>query len=379
MTVSVRRTARPLTALALVAAAAAGCAGPGGDTTRAGASPAAPSSPAASEEAGEGSGQESEEKTSGKGDFSASPRSSVSRPEGDDRDASSSGRYATLPASISGRVPVFRHGPRTEAPRDARGEEKAEEDGENREKREKSENAEKTEKAEKAEKAEKTEKSGDKGDKVVALTFDAALSAEDRERAEGDGKRHDNPGLIAALRREKVPATVFMSGLWAQTYKHQARSIGRDDLFEVGNLSHSHRAFTRDCRDLPALSSDKQLADVRKGQKAIRAAGVKNLTPYFRFPGGCFDDRSRRAVAPAGVTAVAGDVVAPDAGEKDPGKVAERVLKDIRPGSVVVLHCDREKAPVTEKAVRRIVPELRERGYRIVHVSEMIASAMGRD
>ncbi|MFH0241781.1 polysaccharide deacetylase family protein [Streptomyces sp. HK10] len=364
MTVSVRRTARPLTALALVAAAAAGCAGPGGDATRAGASPAAPSSPAAPE--GE----------SGEDGFSASPRSSVSRPDGDDQAVPPTDRYATLPASISGRVPVFRHGPRAEAPRAAgdeggkpeeRGEaekpeeEKAEEHGENREKQEK-----------------KAEKSGDKGDKVVALTFDAALSAEDRERAE-DGKRHDNPGLIAALRREKAPATVFMSGLWAQTYRHQARSIGRDDLFEVGNLSHSYRAFTRDCLDLPALAPGERLADVRKGRKAIRAAGVKNLTPYFRFPGGCFDDRSRRAVAPAKVTAVAGDVAAPDAGEKDPGKVAERVLKDIRPGSVVVLHCDREKAPATEKAVRRIVPELRERGYRIVHVSEMIASAMGRD
>ncbi|GAA3653078.1 polysaccharide deacetylase family protein [Streptomyces chitinivorans] len=361
MTVSVRRTARPLTALALVAAAAAGCAGPGGDTTRAGASPAAPSSPAASEEG------------SGKGDFSASPRSSVSRPDGDGQDASSSDRYATLPASISGRVPVFRHGPRPGAPRadgdeggkpEEKEDEKPEEDGENREKREKNE---------------KAEKSGDKEDKVVALTFDAALSAEDRERAEEEGKRHDNPGLVSALRREKVPATVFMSGLWAQTYKHQARSIGRDDLFEVGNLSHSHRAFTGDCRDLPALAPDKQLADVREGRRAIRAAGVKNLTPYFRFPGGCFDDRSRRAIAPAEVTAVAGDVVAPDAGEKDPKKVAERVMKDIRPGSVVVLNCDREKAPATEKAVRRIVPELRERGYRIVHVSEMIASAMGRD
>ncbi|MFP8884134.1 polysaccharide deacetylase family protein [Streptomyces mangrovi] len=359
MTVSVRRTARPLTALALVAAAAAGCAGPGGDTTRAGASPAAPSSPAASEEGSEKDG------------FSASPRSSVSRPDGDDQDVSPSDRYATLPASISGRVPVFRHGPRAGAPQAADdesgkpeekpAEEKPAEDDENREKRK------------------KAEKSGDRGDKVVALTFDAALSAEDRERAEEDGERHDNPGLIAALRREKVPATVFMSGLWAQTYKHQARSIGRDDLFEVGNLSHSHRAFTDDCRDLPALAPDKQLADVRKGRKAIRAAGVENLTPYFRFPGGCFDDRSRRTIAPAKVTAVAGDVVAPDAGEKDPEKVAERVLKDIRPGSVVVLRCDREKAPATEKAVRRIVPELKERGYRVVHVSEMIASAMGRD
>ncbi|MDG9702399.1 polysaccharide deacetylase family protein [Streptomyces sp. DH37] len=350
MTVSVRRTAVPLTALALVTAAVAGCAGPGGDTPRAGASPAAPSSPAASRE----------------GPVSASPRSSVSRPPGAG-DRESSGRYATLPASVSGRTPVFRHGPREEDREAAREEERdgreEREGGDERRKREDGENR---------------EKGGDRGDKVVALTFDAVLSAEDRERAE-DGERRDNPGLVAALRREKAPATFFMTGVWAQTYEHQARSIGRDRLFEVGSLSYSHRAFTRDCGGLPALAPGEQLADVRKGVKAIRAAGVKNLTPYFRFPGGCFDDRSRRAVGPAGVTAVESDVVAPDARERNPEKVAEKVLKDVRPGSVVALDCDRKGSPATEKAVRRLVPELRERGYRIVPVSELIASAVGRD
>ncbi|MGK5501508.1 polysaccharide deacetylase family protein, partial [Streptomyces sp. URMC 125] len=300
-----------------------------------------------------------------------------------DGEGPSSG-YAVLPPSNGGRVAVFLHGPRTEEAPDGR-------DG--------GENGERTERGDREER----EKNDDRGDRVVALTFDAAMSPEDAKRAAGtektekaekaggeegrDGQprkaaaRHDNPALLATLRREKAPATVFMSGVWARAHRGQAAAVGRDRLFEVGSLSYSHHPFTRDCaglEGLPVLAPDKQPGDVRKGLEAVREAGVEDPTPYFRFPGGCFDDRARRAVAPAGVTAVAGDVVAPDTGATDAGEVADRVLSQVRPGSVVVMHWNREKAPVTEKAVRRIVPELRERGYRLVHVSEMIAAAMGR-
>ncbi|HEX5569320.1 MAG TPA: polysaccharide deacetylase family protein [Streptomyces sp.] len=336
MIVSVCRATVPLAALALVTAVVTGCGGPGGDTARATASPAV--SPSAT--------------VSSAGPASHSPSAGTGHGAGGKFTG-----YVTLPASASGRTPVFQHGPR------ARG-----------------------------------GKNGDGGggggqDKLVALTFNTVMSPEDEKgaaagkagekKAEGagntaDGARHDNPALIAALRREKVPATVFMTGVWARSYPHQARAIGSDPLFEVAGHSYSHHAFAPDCRDLPELASDKQLADVRKGLAAIRAAGVENPAPYFRFPGGCHDDRSRRALAPSGVTAVAGDVLGGDAGASDAEAVAERVLTDVRPGSVVILHCDRGRAPVTEQAVRRIVPELRKRGYRLVRVSELIASAMGR-
>jgi peptidoglycan/xylan/chitin deacetylase (PgdA/CDA1 family) len=58
--------------------------------------------------------------------------------------------------------------------------------------------------------------------------------------------------------------------------------------------------------------------------------------------------------------------------------VARQVLDGVRPGSVVVLHCTRSAAPATERAVRKIVPELRERGYRFVRVSELIGASAGR-
>ncbi len=107
--------------------------------------------------------------------------------------------------------------------------------------------------------------------------------------------------------------------------------------------------------------------------EAFRRAGVEHVVPYFRFPGGCHDDAALKELGPAKVTAVQWDVVSGDAFAKQAGPVAAQVLAQVKPGSVVVMHCTRSAAPTTEEAVRRIVPELRAKGYQFVRVSELIA------
>ncbi|CAL9400720.1 hypothetical protein SUDANB145_01457 [Streptomyces sp. enrichment culture] len=215
------------------------------------------------------------------------------------------------------------------------------------------------------------------GERTVALTFDADMTADQGPRAAA-GERFDNPELIAALRELKVPATVFMTGRWAEEYPDQARSIGRDRLFEVANHSYSHYAFTDDCYGLPTVSRDRMRADVERAYAAFRKAGVQDPMPYFRFPGGCHDPAALKELTAAGVTAVQWDVVSGDAFATDADAVARQVLDGVRPGSVVVLHCTRSAAPVTERAVRTIVPELRRQGYRFVKVSELVGAANGR-
>nr|WP_202459234.1 MULTISPECIES: polysaccharide deacetylase family protein [unclassified Streptomyces] len=210
--------------------------------------------------------------------------------------------------------------------------------------------------------------------RTVALTFDADMTADQGPRAAA-GERFDNPALVATLRRLKVPATFFMTGRWAEEYPAQARAIGRDPLFEVANHSYSHHAFTGRCYGLPTVPAARMRADMERAFAAFRAAGVERRVPYFRFPGGCYDQRALRALAPGGVTAVQWDVVSGDAFATDPAAVARQVLDGVRPGSVVVMHCTRSAAPTTERALRTIVPELRERGFRFVRVSEQIGAA----
>lgn len=208
-------------------------------------------------------------------------------------------------------------------------------------------------------------------EKVVALTFDADMTADQGPRA-ARGERFDNPELIATLRRLEVDATVFMTGRWAEEYPDQAKSIGGDPRFEIANHSYSHYAFSSPCYGLPTVAGPDMAADVRRAFDAFRDAGALNVVPYFRFPGGCYDDAALRALGPAGVTAVQWDVVSGDAFAKDADAVAEQVLDGVKPGSLVVMHCTRSAAPVTERAIRRIVPELRARGYRFVKVSDLM-------
>ena len=209
------------------------------------------------------------------------------------------------------------------------------------------------------------------GGRTVALTFDADMTADQGPRA-ARGERFDNPQLIATLRRLQVDATVFMTGRWAEEYPAQAKAIGTDSLFEIANHSYSHHAFSSPCYGLPVIGAKDMLTDVRRAFAAFEKAGARNVVPYFRFPGGCYDDTALRALAPAGVTAVQWDVVSGDAFASDADAVAEQVLGGVRPGSLVVMHCTRSAAPVTQEAVRRIVPELRRRGYRFVKVSELM-------
>ncbi|MFG2193387.1 polysaccharide deacetylase family protein [Streptomyces sp. NPDC048639] len=214
-------------------------------------------------------------------------------------------------------------------------------------------------------------------DKVVALTFNADMAPEHATRAAG-GERFDNPQLVSSLRTLQVPATIFMTGRWADEYPDQARSLGRDPLFEVGNHSYGLGSFSGPCRaGMPRVDRGAMRQEVDRAYTAIRRAGVPDPVPYFRFPGGCFDDGALRAVAPTRVTAVQGDVLSGDASTDSADRVAEQVLSQVRPGSVVVMHATLSHAPATEAAVRRIVPELRAQGYRFVRVSELISRTRG--
>ncbi|RPE39578.1 peptidoglycan/xylan/chitin deacetylase (PgdA/CDA1 family) [Streptomyces sp. Ag109_O5-1] len=212
--------------------------------------------------------------------------------------------------------------------------------------------------------------------KTVALTFDADMTADQGPRAAA-GEHFDNPALIETLRRLKVPATIFMTGRWADQYPEQARSLGGDPQFEVANHSYSHYAFTDDCYGLPTVSAANMKSDVQRAYTALLRAGVPHPMPYFRFPGGCYDQQALRAVGKLGVTAVQWDVVSGDAFATDADAVTKQVLDGVKPGSVVVMHCTRSAAPTTDEVVRTVVPQLRKQGFRFVKVSELIGQTRG--
>lgn len=212
---------------------------------------------------------------------------------------------------------------------------------------------------------------------LVALTFDTNMT--DKMLAEldrGTVKSFVNEDAIAELQQLRVPATLFLAGKWIERYPDVTRTLAGDPLFELASHSYSHRAFKAPCFGLGRpLPVDQMAADVEQSEDLLRQF-TSEPTPYFRFPGGCYDQRALDAVAPSGVIVVQYDVVSGDAFGTSVNAIVDQTLRSTKNGSIIVMHLTGgNTAPLTALALPRIVDGLRERGLELVKLSELLAPA----
>nr|MDQ6914433.1 polysaccharide deacetylase family protein [Actinomycetota bacterium] len=213
----------------------------------------------------------------------------------------------------------------------------------------------------------------------VALTFDADMTRQmlsalraGRVRSAYDAR------IVAQLRNMRVPATVFLTGLWTTTYPDVARSLARDPLFELGNHTVDHSGFVAACYGLPGVAT----RAAKRAEILDAAATIARVTGrhprWFRFPGGCYGRGDTRLVAAAGEQPVQWDDASGDAYLRDPAAIAAQTLRQARPGSIIVMHLNgAPNAPATGDALAVVVRGLRARDLRPVTLSRLLA-ARGR-
>ena len=216
---------------------------------------------------------------------------------------------------------------------------------------------------------------GDRGRPLVALTFDTNLTAGMiTELDHGLVPRFVNDRAIGELERLQVPATIFLSGRWIERYPDVARRLAADPLVELGSHSYSHLGFAAGCYDLGRIAPADEAADIHRSETVL-ARITSRPTRFFRFPGGCYDRTALAAARAAGVVVVQYDVPSGDAFSRDPGAIAAHTLGSVRDGSIVVLHLTGgNTAPVTDRALPLIVAGLRQHGFTLVTLSQLIAA-----
>jgi len=187
----------------------------------------------------------------------------------------------------------------------------------------------------------------------IALTFDAcptthvpAFSSE----------------IVDELAREGVPATFFVSGRWAQAHPHELARLESVPFFEIALHGHHHRRLT---------SPDAIRAEIEDGRQALEDLGGKPQM-LFRPPFGDHPQALGPTARRAGVTPVLWDV-AP--GDPDPRERAADITRDVlrraHGGSIVVLHVN-GRGVGTAAALPALLSGLRQRGYQLVTVSDLI-------
>jgi len=188
----------------------------------------------------------------------------------------------------------------------------------------------------------------ERDDKLVAISFDAAWGNEDTQT------------LIDILDRYGVNATFFVVGDWVEKYPESVKALA-DAGNEVMNHSSSHAHFSQ-------LSTQQITSDISACNEKIEA--ITGVSPtLFRCPYGEYDDHVIQAVEAMGMTAVQWDVDSLDWKGISANEISQRVLKNVRSGSIILFHNAAEHTP---EALPGILESLQSQGYTVVPISQLL-------
>jgi hypothetical protein len=167
------------------------------------------------------------------------------------------------------------------------------------------------------------------------------------------------------LKAEKVPATLFPMGWWAQAFPDDMRTLAMLG-FPIG--SHGDVRL-----NLTGFSDDEVVKDVKDSYTHIQQIIGKEPVPYFTPYAADMDERVREIIARLGYLPVAWDVPADDwAAGITPEYVYDRVVPNVEDGSIIEFHLD---GPASEQstavALPWIVRDLKQQGFQFVTIQDM--------
>ncbi len=191
--------------------------------------------------------------------------------------------------------------------------------------------------------------------KRVALTFDACSTL--------DRSFYDER-VMKVLRETRTPATLFLSGRWAETHQEIVRELGKDPLFEIANHSYVHPHMVE-------MAPERQEHELLWTQQILLTLTGK-LPRFFRPPYGELNKPLVDLAATLGLRTVEFDF---PSGDPDKQITKERMVKWVlakaRPGSIVVMHMNRHGWH-TGEALPDIISGLRQRGFELARVGDLV-------
>jgi peptidoglycan-N-acetylglucosamine deacetylase len=214
---------------------------------------------------------------------------------------------------------------------------------------------------------------GSRNKMFISLTFDADLTPAMRQRLlDGSIKSYYNSNVIKILLENNIPATIFITGLWAEYYDNVVKDIAKNNLFEIGNHSYKHYVFSIPTYGLPMLKESEKENDFIMSQFMLKSL-IGFEPKLFRFPAGSYKDNDVRLSNKYGLTVIGWDVVSGDAFNDNTESIVKNVLKNVKPGSIIVMHLnDDNTAPKTAEALEKIIPLLQKDDYKFLKVSDLL-------
>lgn len=196
--------------------------------------------------------------------------------------------------------------------------------------------------------------------KVLALTFDACGGPH--------GNGYDDE-LISYLRQQRIPATIFLTGLWIDSHPDKVRELAADSLFEIENhgLTHHPCAIEGESRyGIHGTANVAQAVD----EIELNARKIESITlqkPLFYRSSTATTDEACSIISKyLGETIISYDLLSGDAVAGTPINVLKsNLIKGARPGAIVTMHMNHPEWNGYE-ALKEAVPVWKQMGYGFV-------------
>lgn len=189
-------------------------------------------------------------------------------------------------------------------------------------------------------------------EKVVALTFDDGPSEPYTQQ------------ILDVLNKNNVKGTFYILGGNAKEYPKIIKQI-MNDGHELGSHSMNHTMMKN--RSVDAIYNDLSSVDT-----ILRNLGYqKEIT--FRAPFGITSDNLRTALAKLNKRQVLFTFLAQDWTKISAQQIHDNVMKQLKPGLIIVLHDGGKRRENTVKATQMLIDSLKQQGYRIVSISELLS------
>ncbi|MBO8140816.1 MAG: polysaccharide deacetylase family protein [Firmicutes bacterium] len=187
---------------------------------------------------------------------------------------------------------------------------------------------------------------------LVALTFDISW-----------GRQTAGP-VLDILKDKDVRATFFLTGFWAKRQRDIAQRIV-DDGHEVASHGDEHVNLSRKSGDAIAeniLTAHRDLEEATGRQARL-----------FRPPNGDYDDLVVATARQLGYETVIWSLDTLDWKNPGPDYMVRRVLDNVRPGDIILMHASDSSRQI-HLALPRIIDSLRQQGFQMVTLGELLTA-----
>ena len=172
------------------------------------------------------------------------------------------------------------------------------------------------------------------------------------------------PLILAELQRHGARATFFLIAGRVHGQEHLVQHVVAGG-HELGNH------FTQD-RPSIRLSAGDFVRDLQDAHRVLAAYGPVH---WARPGSGWYSSTMIAAMARHGYRCALGSVYPYDATLPSPAFASWHILRNVRPGAILVLHDGGARGLRTGRVLRTVLPELRRRGFQVVTLSELAAAA----